>query len=796
MKFTFDWLKDHLKTDLNYIEISDELTSLGIEVESITDYSKVLNNIVVGKILVADNHPNADKLHVCKVDIGNNKTLNIVCGAKNARADIYVAVALEGAIIPRDNTVLKKGSIRGIESQGMMCSVNELNIDDDSNTDGIIELPNTSIIGEPVYKALNLDDIIFDISITPNRADCFSVRGIARDLAAAGCGELIDLSINTIENSITSTINNNIDLKLETNNCNYFSTLAIDSFSGNTPDLIARRLKLIGQKLIACPVDVANYICFDIGQPMHIFDRDKLTDTIYIRDSKNGEKLTTLNGGKVETLPDGAIVAASDSEVLSLLGIMGGESTSVSTESKNLLVESSYFDKVSITKAGQYLHIVSDARTRFERGTDPSNVELSMKYFVYLLSKSCPSIRMSEIKSVGSLPDNTYEVKLTYNKFHALTNLGKDEFNKSEELLSNLGCQILQSNENYICVKTPSWRHDLHIEEDLIEEVLRLIGFDKIQSIPLEHRNPIMKHDLEDKLLDALIYNGYYEVKTFSLIDNKTAELFTDNNNIVKISDVLSNEFAVLRPTLIASHLKSIIQAQNRSQNGLKIVEIGKQFIINNNKIAEDKILIGTISDINKYRHWLHNSELSVFNIKEDLEKILSIIGSNIRITDNAPDYYHPGRSGSYIYHKDTVIASFGEIHPSILSELGIKGKVLSFEIFLDRIDTNKSNKIKKPIVLSQYQPITRDFSFILDKSISASKILECINKLHINEIKDINIFDLYESETFGNEKKAIAFEVSIQSDKETLNDEQIHIISDKIINSITNNCNAVLRDR
>ena len=792
MKFTFNWLRDHLKTNLNYIDISDKLTSLGIEVESIKNYSKILDKIIVGKILVADKHPNADKLHVCKVDVGQKDPLNIVCGAQNARAGIYVAVALEGAIIPRDNIALKKGNIRGIESQGMMCSYDELSIENSNNIDGIIELPDTSIIGQPAYKALDLDEIIFDVSITPNRADCFSVRGIARDLAAAGCGELIDLNINEVE----TTIDNNIELQLETNKCNYFSTLAIDSFSGNTPEFIAKRLKLIDQKLISCPVDIANYICFDIGQPMHIFDRNKLKNKICIRESKNGETLKTLNSGKVEILPEDAIIASSNTDVLSLLGIIGGEETAVSNTSKNLLVESSYFDKTSITKAGQYLHIVSDARTRFERGTDPSNVELSIKYFVYLLLKSCPSIRISKVKSVGTLPSNKFNVKLTYSKFKALTNLGQEDFNKSNELLINLGCKILECNKDYICVETPSWRHDLHIEEDLIEEILRLTGFDKIQSIPLDYNSPIMKNDIDDKLIDALIYNGYYEVKTFSLIDKKTAELFINSNNIVNISDILSNEFAVLRPTLVASHLKAIIQAQNRSQNELKIVEIGKQFIIDNKKIVEENILIGTIAEINKKRHWLNNEKLSVFNIKEDLDRILSIISSKLRISNKAPDYYHPGRSGSYIYQKDTIIAQFGEIHPSILSSLGIKGTVVAFEIFIDRIDKNKSHKSKKPIVLSQYQLVTRDFSFILDKSVTASKLIECINKLHINEIKDINIFDVYESNAFGNDKKAIAFEVLLQSNNETLNDEQIQAISDKIINSITVNCNGILRDK
>ncbi len=793
MKFTFNWLKDHLTTNLNYIEISDKLTSLGIEVENITDYSKILDKIVVGKILTADKHPNADKLHLCKVDVGYREPLNIVCGARNARADIYVAVALEGAIIPRDNNVLKKGSIRGIESQGMMCSYSELNIEAPTNTDdGIIELPELSVIGQPVYKALGLDDIVFDVSITPNRADCFSVRGIARNLAAAGCGDLLDLNIGETE----ATIDNNVTLRLETNNCHYFSTLAIDAFHGKTPDIIANRLKLIDQKLISCPVDIANYICFDIGQPMHIFDRDKLKCVIHIRDSKAGEKLATLNGGKVETLPEGAIVASSDTEVLSLLGIIGGESTAVSNDSKNLLVESSYFDKIAITKAGQYLHIVSDARTRFERGTDPNNVELSTKYFVYLLSQACPSIKISKINSVGSLPNNTYEVTLTFNKFNALTNLGIDEFRKSKNLLSNLGCTILDYNDNYIRVKTPSWRHDLRIEEDIVEEVLILMGYDRIQSIPMEYNTPVMTHDIDDKLIDALIYNGYYEVKTFSLIDKKTAELFANSKNIVNISAVLSSEFAVLRPTLVASHLKSVLQAQNRSQNRLKIVEIGKQFHIANDNIIEEKILIGTVAELTNSKHWLHKNKLSVFEIKEDLEMLINIIDPNVRINDNAPEYYHPGRSGSYIYHKDTKIAQFGQIHPAILSALDIKGNVMVFEIFLDKIDNNKTKKIKKPIVLSQYQPVTRDFSFTLHKSVTASKLIECINKLHIPEIKDINIFDVYESETLGNDKKAIAFEVLLQSKTETLKDEQIQAISDKIINSITVNCNGILRDK
>ena len=841
MKITLDWLKSHIETDLSANQIADALIKLGIEVEEIIDYTKIFDKILVGKILEAEKHPNADKLQVCQVDIGTEKPLNIVCGAKNARQGIYVAVAQVGATIPATKSVLKKGMIRGIESQGMMCSTEELDLGSD-DTDGIIELSSNSKIGSSLAEALKLTDVIFDLSITPNRADCFCVRGIARDLAAAGYGKLLPFKVPKFQ----STIDNPIDLELKTDKCYYFSTIIINNFCGETPEFIAKRLKMIGQKLISTPVNIANYICFDIGQPMHIFDADKLGNKLTIRESVANERVITLNNSKEETLLDGAIVVASDNEVLTIPGIIGGESTAVSKDTKNLLVESAYFNKVEITKTGQFLKITTDARTRCERGIDPNNVQLAIDYFVYLLSQRGNTlsniitngnvasnsitrgntssdiitsdiitsdnttnnnvmnnnIAVSNVKKVGKLPSNQYEITLTKQHFINLTGLTESEYNKSSDLLTNLGCEILEQTTDYIKVKTPSWRHDLQIEADLIEEVLRLIGFDKIKDfdLPFKNYNESEARKLNDQyktvsnMMNALVYNGYFEVKTMSMIDQQLAELF--NKNIIQISDTLSSEFAILRPTLVASHLKNVLQAQNRSQKLVKIFENAKQFNKQSNQIIESNMLTGTIAELVEPRHWSNPKTISVFDIKSDIENLLNMVTTKYQLVEKASEYYHPGRSASYVAQKDKVLAQFGEIHPKILEKLGIKGNVLCFEIFIDVL-LDKINLAKpKHIVLSQYQPVIRDFSFILDKFITAGQLIDCIKRLHINEIQDISIFDIYESESLGENKKAIAFEVILQSDTHTLIDDELQSISQKIISAVTEKCNGILRDK
>ncbi|MDR1289175.1 MAG: phenylalanine--tRNA ligase subunit beta [Holosporales bacterium] len=794
MKFTFDWLKDHLRSDLNYQEIADILPNLGIEVEEVIDHSLRFQDFVVGFIRDTKPHPNADRLRVCEVDIGN-EILNIVCGAQNARSGIYVAVARVGAVIPAHNERLRRSTIRGIDSEGMMCSTEELLIDDDG-IDGIVELSQDSQIGGNIAQSLHMDDIIFDVSITPNRADCFSVRGLARDLAASGAGDLLPLPDLKASNSDEK---NPINIDLQTPHCPYFSTVAVTGVSGHAPDYVTRRLKAIGQRLIHGPVDIGNYICIDIGQPMHIFDLDKLPPSLVVRDSISGEKLMTLNGEET-VLPGGAVViATADGKVLSIAGIMGGEDSACSDGSKNILVEGAYFDRIAIAKAGQALRLSTDARTRFERGIDPGLVEFAVNYAADLLTFDGAG-KISNINEAGTLPPNTTTVVLNSSKFQALTGLDHDDFLKSKEIVERLGMKANIIDDFSMAIESPSWRHDISIEEDIIEEVVRIIGYDNIGDQELDKKDPISKVYTIDKISDALVYNGYHEVKTFSFIDSGSALLFKNREELLNIEDPLTIEFAVMRPSVVASHLKAIKLAQSKSQRNSRIFEVGKRYHkvgSNYEEISEENTVTATLSEDRMNRTWRYRrASVSIFDVKEDLEKLLNLTISGFRLSREAPGYYHPGRSGSYVIQKDTVIAHFGEIHQVILDELDITGPVACFELFLDHIPELVIFKQRAPLILSPYQSTVRDFSFIVKKDVMGEDIINAIKKLKLDWITSTTIFDVYESEAIGIENKAVALEVVMQSDKSTLTDTDIKEISDKIITSVLKNCAGVLRER
>ncbi|MDR2074982.1 MAG: phenylalanine--tRNA ligase subunit beta [Holosporales bacterium] len=791
MKFTLEWLQSHIETNLSVGEISEKLVSLGIEVEDICDTSKKFDRFVVGRIERCCKHPEADRLSLCNVNIGNSNNLQIVCGAHNVRAGMNVAVALLGSIIPSSGLPLKKGKMRGYDSDGMMCSASELQLEDMEDNGGIIDLGNEDhlIPGTPLSKILGSNEVIFDVSITPNRSDCFSVRGIARLLSASGAGPLKHFVVPEVKETITDAVNVNI----QTKDCLYFSCRVVKNiFSVQTPDFIERRLRAIGQKLIHPVVDIANYICLDLGQPMHMFDLNKLdlSKGLSVVNAKGGEILETLDGNKTE-IPKGGIIVASGEQPLSVAGIIGGTATSVSYSTKNILIESAYFDKITISLTGQKVRVATDSRTRNERGIDPAGVDIAMNYASYLLG-SCD---IGSVKKYGLLPKNKRKITVSFEKFKNLSGLSKTQWKLAAKILRTLKFEVISSDDNKMEVITPSFRHDLSIEEDVIEEILILIGYNKINTIELEKKEPITLTYTEEIASDILIYNGYFEVKTFSFIDTNTALLFEENEkNLIKLTDPLTNEFAVMRPSVIGSLLKCLKNNQNKSQKDAKIFELGKKFAIKDKKISEMYMLTILLVGQNTDRTWEKKQrDVSVFDLKRIVEKILSGLGIQRFNVKNSTevDYYHPGRRGTYTFKKDEPLAFFGEIHPEILSKMDIDGRVACAEIFMDSLPEFHSKKIRGQINMSPYQSIKRDFSFIVGNAVTADKLICAVQKTQIPHLQYVNIFDIYE---VNENKKAIGIEVILQSQKETLNDEQIAKISNTIIANVKKSCGATLR--
>lgn len=790
MKFTLEWLLSHIDTDLSVEEISDKLTSLGIEVEEIIDNSKKFENFIIGYVSKREKHPDADKLSLCEVDIGKEKPLQIVCGAHNVREGMKVAVALVGAIIPSTGMPLKKGKIRGMESQGMMCSVSELMLNNIEDNDGIVDLSEcASPLGTPLVQALSLDEVVFDVSITPNRSDCFSVRGIARYLAAAGAGSLKPLIIE----QVTETIDDTVDVDIQTEGCQYFSCRAVKGVSADvqTPSFIKKRLSAVGQSLIFAPVDIANYICLDIGQPMHIFDLDKI-QSLVVRNSYKDEVLDTLDGNKVN-ISENTVMVASKTAPLSIAGIMGGVSSSFSQKTQNILIESAYFDRVSIALSGQKLRISSDSRTRNERGIDPQNVNLAMEYASYLLSQSC-NCHFGRTMKYGRLPENRHKIVVSFEKFKNLSGLGEKEWNLSKSLLEKLEIEVLSQDKEKIEVLTPSFRHDLNIEEDIIEEILILIGYDNVDPIDLPVVDSKIMTYNDERISELLVNNGYSEVKTFSFSDKNTCLLFSNSESLIKLKEPLTNEFAVMRPSVLCSLLKCIKNNQNKNQMDCSFFEIGKKFSEREHKIYEETMLTLILTGKNHPRSWMENNrDVSIYDIRAMIEKILSTTEiTNYKIITNAVDnYYHPGRSGAYTFRKNEKVAQFGEIHPNVLRSLGISGKVVAAEIFLDVLPQFYLPKTKPTIALCPYQPVIRDFSFVVEKHISADNIMSSIKKTNISSLYNISIFDIYNLEE---NKKAVGVEITLYPQKETLNDSQLSEISTQIIEAIRKNCGGELR--
>tara|TARA_B100000029_G_scaffold262986_1_gene259185 strand:- start:3645 stop:6050 length:2406 start_codon:yes stop_codon:yes gene_type:complete len=800
MKITFDWLKDHLKTKLNENKLIEKLTDIGLEVESVEASSSVLDSFIVSKIIKSEKHPNADRLKVCDVDIGG-ELKKVVCGALNAREGLLTIYASPGAVIPKNQMKLAVSKIRGVTSYGMLCSESELNLSNKS--DGIIELEYKKFknkVGTNFFSKKQRN--LIDLSITPNRADCLGVRGIARDLASTGFGKLIDFKEKKINSNLKQKINVKI-VKDKNQGCIAFgSCLITDIQNCESPEWLKNKLISVGQKPISAVVDITNYVMLDLNRPLHAYDADKIVKRIIVRNSKKGEKFTALDN-KEYTLKEGMCTITDEMGVLGLGGIIGGIRSSTGLDTKNVLIEAAYFDSRSIRKTSNVLKIDTDAKYRFERGIDPMSIELGLNRAVRLIKEICGGEASKiDIQKIGQFKKNyiKFDIKL----FEKISGF-KISSIEMIKILKNLGFEV-KSNKSSLKLQVPSWRSDITQEIDIVEELMRIYGYDKIKIIdPIKIRNKqtlTQSQRLFHFLQRSVASKGYLEMVTWSFTDSKINDLFKEKIKSIEIVNPISSDLNVLRNSIFSNLSIYLSKNLDRGFKDISLFEIGPVF--SGSEPGEQETVLGGFRSGKVSRlSWLEKSRnVDVFDIKKDVIQTLEEAGFNpskLFIDDETPNYYHPGKSGRIFLNKgeDRVVAYFGELHPNIIKKLDIKiESLVGFEIFQDRLKLpNKTLKDQKSIYeISDFQKSERDFAFIIDKNFKSQELAEIISSVDKTLVKEVKIFDVYQGENIPEDKKSVAINVTIQSSKKTLKDQDLEQINSLIIKTVENKTGAKIR--
>jgi phenylalanyl-tRNA synthetase beta chain len=788
MKLTLSWLKEHLDTDASADAIAEKLTSIGLEVESVTDSSAALKDFIVAEITAAEKHPQADRLRVCVVDAGDKTPLQIVCGAPNARAGIKVVLARPGTVIPATGDVLKPGVIRGVESQGMMCSARELLLGEDH--DGIIELQGDPKVGSPALAALNIaSDPVIDISITPNRGDAASVWGIARDLAASGLGTLKTEKIQPVAGKFPSPKTITLDFAPENKDaCPIFAGRLIRGVkNGPSPKWVQDRLKSVGMKSISALVDATNLISQDRGRPLHVFDADKLTGGLKARLAHDGEQVLALDD-ITYTLDAQTIVIADDRAALGIAGVMGGKDSGSYDDTVNVFIESAWFDPARIARTGRKHGIISDARYRFERGVDPQFVLPGLELATQYILEWCGG-EASDVVIAGELPPAHKPILFDPAFVEKLGGIAVPR-ERIIEILENLGFVV--EDHGTLHVVAPSWRHDVDGPADLVEEVVRIHGLASVASVPLERPSAVATPVLSKAqrrtrtARRALAARGFNECVSFSFIARDQATLFGGGDDARQLSNPIASDLDALRPAILPSLLAAAARNAARGLSNLQLFEIGAAF--DSGVPGAQKTIAGAIRTGNAERHWQKSASTSgLFDVKADLLAALEAITGapmSAPITQGAPGWYHPGRSGT-IAMGPKVIAQFGEIHPKVLAAFDIKVPVAGFEIFLDAIPDAKTKGTSKATPLfapSPFQAIERDFAFVVDAKIAANEIVKAVKLADRALIASVEVFDVYEGKGVPEGRKSVAVAVRVQPKDATLTEAEIEALAQKIV--------------
>ena len=785
MKFTLSWLKKHLSTTQPEQKIIDKLSAIGLEVEESHNQGAVYEPFIIAEIKISTQHPDADKLKVCTVYNGL-QDLQIVCGAPNARAGIKVVLAPVGAIIPNGEFKIKASKIRGVESKGMMCSANELNIGEEDG--GIIELPLDAPVGQKYSTYASLDDTTIDIGLTPNRGDCASVRGIARDLAAADMGQLLEQNtINLQQENTHLPIKVNISCK---ELCSEFSIRYISNVDNTVvPDVtIHNYLNKIGSSPKSALVEISNFAMFDQGRPNHFYDADKLDGDITVRLSLADEPFVAIGGDEYK-LPEGLMVVTDKTKVLAVAGVIGGELSKVTEDTKNIIVEVANFDPIAIAKSGRALNIFTDSRFRFERRVDFSNTTYFMDYITDLVQSTCGGACSKVLTCSGKEVNYIEEIEFDHSSLKKIAGFELDT-DKINDILINLGFTL---NGNKIQIP-PARQGDIICTADIVEEIVRVHGFDNIESTHLPFCTPFIPAQ-KPSIKKILMARGLYETIHWSFYSQNDHELF-GNEGYIELSNPISSDLAIMRNSMIPQFLNALARNMVRGNINLGFFETGAVFNKehpNHQQQVLSGIRIGKLNPDNVHEK---SRDVDFFDVKEDVYSTLTNLGLNtnsFKLDNSTPSYYHPGKSVQLFLGKK-LIAYIGQLDPKVTKAKEIDSDVFCFEIFLDNLPPVKNKAAKPKLILSQYQAIKRDFAFIIDNDIPALNIDKSIQTIDKSLIQSIDIFDIYTGKGIADGKKSIALSVTIQSNDKTLKDEEINDLSDKIITKITNDYQAELR--
>lgn len=800
MKFTLSWLREHLSGDYTLDDVTGTLNRIGFEVEGVEDKAAKLKGFSIAYVISAEQHPNADKLRVCMVDTGAGEPVQVVCGAPNARTGMKSVFSPPGTYIPGKDITLGVGTIRGVESRGMLCSAAELQLSEDH--DGIIELPADAPVGAVYVDWAGFGDPVIEIAVTPNRADGLGIFGIARDLAAAGVGTLIATPIAPVPGTFPCPVSVTI---AEGAPCPAFALRLIRGVkNGPSPEWLQTKLRAIGLRPINALVDVTNFLTFDRNRPLHVFDAGKVHGNLVVRRAVAGESLLALDG-KTYALDETMCVIADDKAVESLAGVMGGEESGCDEATVDVLVESALWEPINIAQTGRKLGLNSDARFRFERGIDPAFTVPGLELATKLILELCGG-EPSQIVLAGAIPDTTRVIEFPLSLTEKLTGLVADDA-EQVATLTRLGFAV-EGTSGTVRVTPPSWRGDIEGKADLVEEVIRIAGLDRVPSLPFPRDETARKPVLTTlqlrtrKAKRALASRGLVEAVTWSFVPKAQAEAFGGGQLELALANPIASDLSDMRPSLLPGLIRAAQANADRGFGDVALFEVGQIF---KGDRPQDQFMAATglrrasAKPTGAGRHWSGKvASVDAFDAKADALALLAACGApvaNLQISTDAPAWFHPGRSGTFRLGPNA-IGHFGELHPSVLEALDADGPLVAFELLIDRIPEPKAKatRVKPLLDLAAFQPVERDFAFVVARSVAAGDIVKAAAGVDRKLITAVTVFDVYEGPGVDADKKSVALSVTLQPREKTLTDAEIEAVATRIVADVAKKTGATLR--